>query len=406
MSDDSSDLRDPAAGDGPDETAPTPEIRFPDWLESRSAERSAARRPGDPGPAPEPAPAAESESAPAGTVPSADRAPMLPDWAYAADRAPAPPDSTAAEHRGPPRLPVSRRAPDPPAPAPHEAFESDRERSAEVEAWVARFRDPSGPPRIGSKVSETPPIPGNLEEAPVARPAAPPPPRAALRRPPASRRGSTRAASGSPLVTWIAAGLVVLAAGFVLSIATRNATRRRPVQRVANLTREPVAARPPAVEAPRPASPSSGVEAQRSELTPAGDKAAPVSPSSSITPRRQRHPASAASAAVMDADAGSGDVQPPAGPASAAAVDERRYGIEVATFMFEDRAREERDKLAAATDAGCSVAPAFEDGARVYRLLVGPLTGRARAESLGTDLFGRGLIHEARVVRWSGAANR
>jgi hypothetical protein len=78
-----------------------------------------------------------------------------------------------------------------------------------------------------------------------------------------------------------------------------------------------------------------------------------------------------------------------------------RYGIEVATFIFESRAVEERDKLSRSIPAGCRVVTSFEDDAWVYRVVVGPLTSRAEAESLGADLAERGVVGEARVVRWT-----
>ena len=78
-----------------------------------------------------------------------------------------------------------------------------------------------------------------------------------------------------------------------------------------------------------------------------------------------------------------------------------RYGIEVATFIVESRAVEERDKLARSIPVGCCVVTSLEDDAWVYHVVVGPLTSQSEAESLGADLSERGVVGEARVVRWT-----
>ncbi len=78
-----------------------------------------------------------------------------------------------------------------------------------------------------------------------------------------------------------------------------------------------------------------------------------------------------------------------------------RYGIEVATFIVESRAVEERDKLAGSIPVGCCVVTSLEADARVYHVVLGPLTSQSEAESLGTDLSERGVVGQARVVRWT-----
>lgn len=81
----------------------------------------------------------------------------------------------------------------------------------------------------------------------------------------------------------------------------------------------------------------------------------------------------------------------------------QRYGIEVATFIVESRAVEERDKLARSIPVGCRVVASLEDDAWVYHVVAGPLTSPSEAESLGADLAERRVVGQARVVRWTAA---
>ncbi len=80
------------------------------------------------------------------------------------------------------------------------------------------------------------------------------------------------------------------------------------------------------------------------------------------------------------------------------AAPEPSFGVEVATFLSESRARAERDRLAALVQLPCQVVPDGEDG---YAVVVGPVAGSKEATRLSVDLSHRGLVGEARVVRWA-----
>ena len=74
-----------------------------------------------------------------------------------------------------------------------------------------------------------------------------------------------------------------------------------------------------------------------------------------------------------------------------------RFGLEVATFIFEERARAERDRLAAA-GLRARVMSTTEHGTRVYRVVVGGYPHPAAAERAADSLLGDGVVTQARVV--------
>ena len=79
----------------------------------------------------------------------------------------------------------------------------------------------------------------------------------------------------------------------------------------------------------------------------------------------------------------------------------RRYGVEVANFIVQSRAVEERDRLVARISLPCRITTAREDGAEVYSIVVGPVSSPEEAVRLSEDLSKRGLVGQARVVRWA-----
>lgn len=240
-------------------------------------------------------------------------------------------------------------------------------------------------------VTHVEPIPASLAEEPVARadaqeipaveshrdfilevqtaPPAPRPagcPREALpggRSPRAGRRLSRTAA-------WTTVALLlVVAGGFALARSTRGRVQPPATATVAVATPagEPAAARPASVSPKRP--------------SPAPARAGTVP---------ARSPAPAVAAATADAKRA---------PATA----ERSYGVEVATFLSEARAQAECDRLAAAIQLPCRVVPSDED---VYAVVVGPVSGAKEATRLSVDLAQRGLVGEARVVRWAASGGK
>ena len=74
-----------------------------------------------------------------------------------------------------------------------------------------------------------------------------------------------------------------------------------------------------------------------------------------------------------------------------------RFALEVASFIFEERARQERDRLAAA-GLHARVVTTLEFGSRVYRVVVGGYPHPAAAERAADSLLSNGVVLQARVV--------
>ena len=265
--------------------------------------------------------------------------------------------------------------------------------SPEVDAWLARFRDPAGPPRIGSRLAVATTVSEALEhrtagagDEPPALPALPP--QAGARRRVLPRRRGSRRGHLWRSASWVAGALLLLAAGGVmLATSGRSLVRVRPSTRAAveatvrkvdrTRTLSASVARPSLVSAPPTAAPTRSPAQAASASSPAAAAARP--------------PAQAASASSPAASATRPAPAPPA----------RRYGVEVATFIVERRAVEERDRLAARISLPCSIAISFEDGAQVYGIVVGPVASPEEAVRLSEDLSARRVVGQARVVRWA-----
>jgi len=78
-----------------------------------------------------------------------------------------------------------------------------------------------------------------------------------------------------------------------------------------------------------------------------------------------------------------------------------RLGIEVAAYIFPDRAETERQRLIAAGHR-VRVVTEWENGAPTYRVVVGSYSSRAAAERAADTLLGTGLVQQARVVTAAG----
>jgi cell division septation protein DedD len=142
----------------------------------------------------------------------------------------------------------------------------------------------------------------------------------------------------------------------------------------------PVATTPPAA-AQRPTNPSTSSASSRST------SASPSRPTTTTPPATSASTPRPAAAIATPKPA----VAKPAAPKST-------FAIVVATYLNEERANSERDKLAASTGLPTRVATAEEDGASVYRVVVGAYPDRRRAEQSASDLVGKGLINEARIT--------
>jgi general secretion pathway protein A len=75
-----------------------------------------------------------------------------------------------------------------------------------------------------------------------------------------------------------------------------------------------------------------------------------------------------------------------------------RLALDVATYLDELRAEEERDRLAAETGLKAWVVTGTEYGAPSYRVVLGVFSNQGRADSSATVLLERGLVSEARVI--------
>src|SRR5215510_4231238 len=113
-----------------------------------------------------------------------------------------------------------------------------------------------------------------------------------------------------------------------------------------------------------------------------------------ISPRRRANPR--APRAPRLAGAESAPTVEPAKHASPSS----RFALEVASFIFEERARQERDRLAAA-GLRARVVTTLEFGSRVYRVVVGGYPHPAAAERAADSLLSNGVVLQARVVSGS-----
>jgi cell division septation protein DedD len=76
----------------------------------------------------------------------------------------------------------------------------------------------------------------------------------------------------------------------------------------------------------------------------------------------------------------------------------KQYGIAVGTYLNEDRAREEQQKLTASAGMTVRVVTVTEDNVAMYRILLGTFDDRSSAERAASNLIQQGLVDEARVT--------
>ncbi len=76
----------------------------------------------------------------------------------------------------------------------------------------------------------------------------------------------------------------------------------------------------------------------------------------------------------------------------------RGFGIAVRTLLYEDRAREEAQRLGASSGLPSRVVPVSENGETSYRVVLGAFVERAAADKAAGRLIEQGLADEARVV--------
>ncbi len=74
------------------------------------------------------------------------------------------------------------------------------------------------------------------------------------------------------------------------------------------------------------------------------------------------------------------------------------FGIETGSFLFEDRAKSEMDRLVGSSGLSGIVAPKREGGETVFRVILGKFSSRTAAEIRAAALVDSSLVREAKVV--------
>jgi cell division protein FtsN len=81
------------------------------------------------------------------------------------------------------------------------------------------------------------------------------------------------------------------------------------------------------------------------------------------------------------------------------------FGLEVASFIVKERAQSERKRLTAA-GRKTRIETGWENGAAVYRVVVGPFPTTGDAERAADQMLTLGLVDQARVVAVKPLATR
>jgi cell division protein FtsN len=112
---------------------------------------------------------------------------------------------------------------------------------------------------------------------------------------------------------------------------------------------------------------------------------------SKATPKKPK----AAPAAPAATGAGGATAAQPATPPPPAS----KFGIDVGTFLNQDRANAEQTKLQGSTGLTAKVTPVSEGGVTSYRVVLGEFTSKAEAEKKANDLIVAQTIREAHVIK-------
>ena len=241
---------------------------------------------------------------------------------------------------------------------------------------------PAAAPARQAPVTGSVPVAEEPGRAPASA-SAPAPPRVSAPEPRGGRAGRDRRGRGGSPVTAIAITVAVLA---VVALLIRERTRLAPASPGAITTSAPAAPAVPATSDAVPEASPGPAQTPAPAATQVESAPAVHAPAVSVTAARAHAPPVAlAPAAAAEAT-----------PAVVAATP--RFTLEVATFIFEDRAQAERDRLAAAGHE-VSVRSEGQDSSRVYRVLLGRFASRAAANRAAEPLLSAGTVQQARVVR-------
>ena len=107
--------------------------------------------------------------------------------------------------------------------------------------------------------------------------------------------------------------------------------------------------------------------------------------------KKPKKPAAAAGAAGTAAGGAAAPATPPPPPT--------KYGIDVGTFLNEERANSEQSKLQSSTGLSGKVTPVTEDGVTSYRVILGEFSSKAEADKKANDLIVGQAVREAKVIK-------
>jgi len=142
--------------------------------------------------------------------------------------------------------------------------------------------------------------------------------------------------------------------------------------------------------------------ASRSAAKPARAGAAPGAskPAGGAAPHTATASASGSGATSTTKPAAtSGAATGAAAPAPAAA--KGPYGIDVGSFLFEERAKAEQERLAGATGLAGRVVTKTTDGESSYHAVLGSFETRGAAQKKAESLVAKGLVNEIHIVSLS-----
>jgi len=88
----------------------------------------------------------------------------------------------------------------------------------------------------------------------------------------------------------------------------------------------------------------------------------------------------------------------------AATTTKRSYGVIVGTFLDQERAQSEATRMGAASGLPSRTMTVQEDGASVYRVVLGRFDTNTAAEHAASNLIVKGLSNEARVVTYTASS--
>ena len=91
--------------------------------------------------------------------------------------------------------------------------------------------------------------------------------------------------------------------------------------------------------------------------------------------------------------------QPPAAAAATPPPPPSKFGIDVGSYLSQDRASSEQGKLQTSTSLPARVVPTSEDGGTSYHVVIGEFTSRKDAEKKANELIVAQTIREAKVTK-------